>query len=480
MAVTTQFQTAEPIYFDFALLRKAFLCFAVAMLVMAPFARDPIVVVVCGFMPYVLVGLLDLPRMPSIVVYYLLWMWFQAATRVLIAALDGESLGDGLYGLDVYRAFWYAMASLVILAIAFRICLSGLPPPSDDQLDEHRHWPPMPLFYLYLAAAALSLALAPLASLSVAIAQPVLAVGALKYVVMFMLFATVLSTGNGLKLLFAVILIEIITGFSGLFSGFKTVFIVLLLAALSLRITLRGTNILGGIAALVVLFGLGVFWTAVKSEYRDVATGFSDSQAISSSVTDRAGLLIDKAIHPADIEWGLATDALLRRIAYIDFFGATIGVSETSPEPVTFARWRDALEHVAKPRILFPDKAALDDTEIFLKYVRGDLGEEGRAGTSISIGYLAENFIDFGFPGMLVPMAVMGLVLGCTLRYFMTRSVAWAVREGFVTALVLTLSAGMELSLAKYLGSTILTFAVLALCLKFAYPPAGRWIGHRG
>jgi hypothetical protein len=479
MTVTTQFKTAEPIYFDFALLRKAFLCFGVAMLVMAPFSRDPIVVVVCGFMPYVLVGLLDRPRMPSIIVYYLLWMWFQAAARVLIAALDAESLGDGLYGLDVYRAFWYAMASLVILALAFRICLGGLTPPSDDQLDEHRHWPPMLLFYLYLAAAALSFALGPLASLSMAIAQPVQAVGALKYVVMFMLFAAVLSTGNGIKLLLAVILIEIITGFSGLFSGFKTVFIVLLLAALSLRIPLRGTNILGGIAALVVLFGLGVFWTAVKSEYRDVATGFSGSQAISSSVTDRVGLLIDKAIHPADIEWGLATDALLRRIAYIDFFGATIGVSETAPEPVVFARWRDALEHVAKPRILFPDKAALDDTEIFLKYVRDELGEEGRSGTSISIGYLAENFIDFGFPGMLVPMALMGLVLGGTLRYFMARSVAWVVREGFVTALVLTLTAGMELSLAKFLGSTILTFAVLALCLKFVYPPVERWMRHR-
>jgi hypothetical protein len=479
MALTTQFQTAEPIHFDFAFLRKALLYFGVAVLVTAPFSRDPIVVVICGFMPYVLVGLLDLPRMPSIIAYYLLWMWFQAATRVLIAALDAESLGDGLYGLDVYRAFWYAMASLIILAVAFRICLGGLSPPSDRQLDEHRYWPPMMLFYLYLAAAALSFALGPLSSLSVGIAQPVQAVGGLKYVVMFMLFATVLSTGNGVKLVLAVILIEIITGFSGLFSGFKTVFIVLLLAALSLRIVLRVTSILGGIAALVVLFGLGVFWTAVKSEYRDAATGFTGSQTISTSVADRAGLLIDKAIHAGDIEWGLATDALLRRIAYIDFFGAAIGISETSPEPVVLARWRDALEHVAKPRILFPDKAALDDTEIFLKYVRGDVGED-RSGTSISIGYLAENFIDFGFPEMLVPIAIMGLLLGCAVRYLMTRSVAWVVREGFVTALVLTLSAGMELSLAKFLGSTILTFAVLALCLKFVYPPAERWIGHRG
>ena len=89
----------------------------------------------------------------------------------------------------------------------------------------------------------------PIAALSPGIAQPVLAVGSLKFVAMFMLFATALSTGNGINLLVAVVLIEIISGFSGLFSGFKTVFIILFLAALSLRMTLRPTNVLvGGVA----------------------------------------------------------------------------------------------------------------------------------------------------------------------------------------------------------------------------------------
>jgi len=477
MAVTTQFQASEPIYFDFALLRKAFLAFAVAMVVMAPLSRDPLVTVVCGFTPWLLVFLIDWPRMPAVVLYYLLWMWVEAATRLLLAFMDGESLGDGQYGPDVTRAFWYSMASLVVLAITFRICLTGLAPPSDDQLNEHRRWLPVELFYLYLATAALSYAITPLTSISGGLAQPVIAVGTLKYVAMFMLFSTVLSTGSGTNFLLAIVLIEVATGFSGLFSGFKTVFIVLLLAALSLRIALRGTNILGGIAVFVVILGLGVFWTAVRSEYREVATGYSDSQTVQSSLNDRMSVLIDKAIRPGEIEWGAATDQLFRRIAYIDFFGAAIGVSEIAPEPVTFARWRDALEHVAKTRILFPDKAALDDTEIFFRYVREDIGDETRSGgTSISIGFLAENFIDFGFPGMLAPIAVMGLVLGYSLRYFLTRQVAWAVREGFVTALVVPLFTGMELSLAKFLGGTILVSVMLALCLKFVYPPVERWI----
>jgi hypothetical protein len=271
--------------------------------------------------------------MPSIIVYYLLFMWLEMAARVLLASIDGEALGDGVYGHDVYRAMWYAMASLLVLAVVFRGCLNNLP---GDQLEIHRRWPPIALFYVYLATAALSVVLAPLASLSTGIAQPVQAFGSLKYVAMFMLFATVLSTGNGIKLLLTAVLMEILTGFTGLFSDFKTVLIVLLLTALSLRITLRIATVVGGIVTIVVLLGLGLFWTAVKSEYREVATGFVSSQTITAGLGERAGVLIERAIHPGEIEWGMAVDQLVRRIAYIDFFGATIGTVENAPEAEMF------------------------------------------------------------------------------------------------------------------------------------------------
>jgi hypothetical protein len=450
------------------------------MVMIAPLARDPLVVVACGFMPLALVTIVDRPRMPSILVYYLLFIWLELAARLVLTAIDGEALGDGLYGHDTYRAAWYAMASLLVLAMVLRMCLERLPPLFAYDLERHRRWPPMVIFQVYLATAALSVFLAPLAALSNGIAQPVQALGSLKYVAIFMLFASVLSTGNGMKLLLAVVLIEIVTGFTGLFSGFKTILIVLLLAALSMRMTLRIPTVVGGIVTLVVLLGLGLFWTAVKTEYRDMATGYSDSQTISAGLGERAGMLIGKASHLGEIQWGEAVDDLVRRIAYIDFLGATIGVVESAPEEEgVFPRWRDALEHVAKPRLLFPNKPVLDDTEIFLRYVRDDIGDDSRPGTSISIGFLAENFIDFGFPGMLAPMAVMGLLLGGAVRYFMTRPVPWAVREGIIMALVLTLGAGMEMSLAKFLGNTILVFAVLALCLKFLYPTVERWIDRR-
>lgn len=477
MTLATTLEAAEPIYFDFALLRKTFLYFALILLVFAPFSRDPLVVVACGFMPLVLIALVDCPRMPAAVVYYLLFVWSQGAARLLVAGFDGEALGDGPYGNDVYRAFWYSMASLFVLATTFRLSIGGLPQLSNDQLTEHQRWRLSTLLYLYVATALLAFAVAPIAALAPGLNQPLTALGSLKFVVIFMLFARVLSTGNGMNLLLMVLLIEVVTGFTGLFSGFKTVFVLLLIVALSLRIPLRMTNLLGGVVTVLVLFGLGVFWTAVKSEYRDVATGRSgDSQTVTAAFTERIWVLVDKAIHPGTIEWGLATEQLFRRIAYIDFFGASIGVSETAPEPGVMVRWTDALEHVSKPRFLFPDKAALDDTQIFLRYVRGELTEEARSGTSISIGFLAENFIDFGFPGMLVPIAALGFSLGLAIRYFMTRPVSGVMSEAVITGLVVTVGAGMELSLAKFLGSAILVSLVLGFCLRLFNPYIERWL----
>jgi hypothetical protein len=476
MTVVAQLPMEPPIRFDFAFLRKGAVYFAVALLVLAPLSRDPIATFFCGIVPWVLITLLDRPGMPAAAVYYLLWQWVEGAVRLLLAFSDGESMGDGIYGWPVYRAFWYSMAGLVVFALMLRVALRGVRPPTDDKLDEHLDWKPSSLFWLFLATSVLSGATSFAESLSPGLAQPLGAVGGLKYVVLFVLFATVVSTSRGIEWLLAALAIEVVLGFGGFFSGFKEVFIVLVLAALAVRVTLRTGNIIGGFVAIATLMVLGLFWTAVKSEYRDVVSGYSGAQVVRLPVLERAGLLLHKAVNPGEIDWGLATDQLLRRIAYIDYFGAVIGYTEVAPEPESLGRWRDALEHIAKPRFLFPDKAVLDDTEVFMRYVRDDVSDEARIGTSISIGYLAENFIDFGFPGMLLPVAAMGLLLGAMLRYVMTRPVAWMVREGFATALVLVLVTGMEISLSKFLGGTIVAFVVLALCLKFLFPFAVRLV----
>src|SRR5437899_1990806 len=105
MTLVAQLPMEAPIRFDFGFLRKGAVYLAIAMLMVAPFSRDPIAMVFCGIVPWMLISLIDRPGMPAVAVYYLLWQWAQVAVRLLLAFIDGESMGDGIYGWPVYRAF---------------------------------------------------------------------------------------------------------------------------------------------------------------------------------------------------------------------------------------------------------------------------------------------------------------------------------------------------------------------------------------
>src|SRR6185503_18011347 len=175
----------------------------------------------------------------------------------------------------------------------------------------------------------------------------------------------------------------------------------------------------------------------------------------------RFGYLGNRLISPDAIAWSLASYALLARLAYTDIFGSVIGVQETAPEQVFVQQWQDAIAHVTQPRFLFPGKAALSDTEVYIRLARGDSSEQLRLGTSISVGYMAENFVDFGFSGMLGGIFGLGLLYAVIIRYFMAFKQPWILKEGVVLAFVVGVGQnGVEMSLPKIVGAAVMFFLV--------------------
>jgi hypothetical protein len=135
---------------------------------------------------------------------------------------------------------------------------------------------------------------------------------------------------------------------------------------------------------------------------------------------------------------------------------------------------------VIKPRFLFPGKAPLSDTEVYVRLARGDASEQVRLGTSISVGYMAENFVDLGFPGMLGGIFVLGLMYGVVIRYFMAMRLPWILREGLALGFVYIVAQnGMEMSLPKMLGAAVMYFLVYTLLARFVFPSALGWLKGR-
>ena len=477
MTMTLALKAAPAARLDYAQLRRAFFILGLALLVIAPLSRDPLALAVGGLVPWLVLRIVGTPTLPAAAVFFILWQWLQTFARVLVGLIDGEALGGGLYGPWVANAYWYMLASQVALALAFRLVLGSLRPPSQQQWTAHHAWRPVDLFLVYLGAFAFAVFVSYAVVWVPALDQPLDAASRFKVIALFLLFAVVLSTGRGTVFLLSAIGLETVMGFSGLLSDFRGVFVYLAMAALAVRIRWSGTATATAALWLAVLMTLALFWTAVKSEYREVATGSTESQNVRMPIDVRLGYIAGRVVSIGDIDWSLASYALLNRLAYVDLFGSVIGVKEASPEPGYFRQWNEASDHVFKPRFLFPDKPALSDIQVYVRLARGDASEQVRAGTSISVGYLAENYVDFGFPGMLGGVFAIGLLLATITRYFMSVPLPWVLREAIVLALLYAVGGnGVEVSLPKLLGGVVMFAVVYALLAKFAFPMGVRWL----
>ena len=168
---------------------------------------------------------------------------------------------------------------------------------------------------------------------------------------------------------------------TGLLGDFRGVFVFLGTAALAAQIkwTARTT----GYASLATfaLVALALFWTSVKVEYRDIATGGSESQGPPDLPGEIARATCSGASPgPPTSIGGLASKALLERLAYVDITGLVINVDLASSDQPKMRQWGDAISHVFQPRFLFPDKQALSDTEVFIRLTKADVMENMRGG----------------------------------------------------------------------------------------------------
>jgi hypothetical protein len=467
---------------DYGFLSRGFLYFGLCLLFVAPSAHDPAAFVAGALTPWLLLTIVNSPTMPAAVGFFLIWQWAQTFSRALLTLVDGESMSSGIYGPDVGRAYWYMLTSLVVLALAFRAVMGGLRAPSWAERTSYLDWRPVDLFISYIGAQVLNMVSTYAKGMAGSLEQQLEQVQYFKIIALFLLFANVLSSGRGRLLLIVAVGIEIVSGFSGLLGGFRGVFIVLAVAALAARLRWSPTMAIGGVVWGSVLVVLALFWTAIKQDYRHTVTLTDDAaQYIKVPVSERLGIIGGKAANAGNIDWETASYDLLYRFAYVDIFGSVIGVQENSPEKDSFMRqWNDAFEHVFKPRVLFPDKAALSDTEVYLRLAHGDMNADILGGTSISVGYIGENFADFAFPGMLAGIFMLGFLAAVACRWFMTQRLPWMVRESLAFGLLFSIGHdGVEISLPKYIGGTVMYFILYALVVRFAAPFALRWLYDR-
>ena len=415
---------------------------------------------------------------PPLLVFVCTMQWLQASAAIFYANFYHASLVQAFGGVELEGATWLSLIGVLALAIGIRVAFIRAPAPQEDRhRSEALSYSISELFVAYAFVYVISYACAELAIRIPAVTQLLFAITNVKWTMAFMLLYSVSVQHRGYVFALAAVSVELLSGILGYFAGFKGVFFVLLIVSLTSAAALRGKRLLAICGVAVALLMTGLIWTAVKSDYREFLTQGLRSQEVLVPVEDRVGKLQDLL---SDFRWdqlGEAAEALTLRMSYVQYFALTM-VNVPSSMPYEHgALWAGALKHIATPRMFFPGKAAVDDSERASLYT-GMTVAGLEQGTSIGIGYMAESYVDFGPVLMFLPILLLGVFYGLIYRVFVINSRCALLGCGIATAILVFGGNAIETSNVKLIGGNVTALLVLSAFYFTFGGPLRRWLGQ--
>lgn len=252
------------------------------------------------------------------------------------------------------------------------------------------------------------------------ISQLLFAVDSLKWGFLFLIFYNVYKK-KAYRVTFVLLLtLEIILSFATYWSSFKNylIYLVIFLPMLNLRSKSKKYALL--LVLMIVGMSLVLVWEGIKEEYRSYLSKGLREQVVLVSPTQAISTFFKMAT-TADLDIQNVTRSLVDRVSYIDFFSGCISyIPRTLPYQGGRILLR-AFTYDLTPRILFPDKHALDDSKELNRLTGLSVGTAAQ-GTAMSLGYMGESYADFGPFLMIVPIFIMGLLTGFAYKYVMSRA----------------------------------------------------------
>ncbi len=417
-------------------------------------------------------SLLWRPADPPILVFVFLFQWTQAAAGPLYGNLMGLELDDLTRNLGQHDlACFLELTGALCLAIGMRLAVGqadynlGARIKSFVNSRSLGFW-----FRIYLAASLFGALCATFAYSAGGLQQPLLSLAQIKWAAYILLtFATFSSSGKTRSIWMAVTLFEFVLSIGGFFSSFKDIFFYAILGLLGSDFRLRpvGLVIIGFFGTL--LLTMGVVWTSVKIDYRDFINGSSHEQTVTAGYSDRIsylGKLVGDLDGPALAD-GL--DTFAHRVMYFEFFGAAIGNVPQNMPHTNGALWGRAALSSFMPRLIFKDKAPVHDSELTRQYT-GIRVTSYDQGTSISMGYMAEAYIDFGPVLMFVLILLFGGGLGLVYRWLLSRPGRDGVLGAALSTFTLMPASAIETSVLKMIPAVLLCVVASLIILKFIAP----------
>ncbi|MFN0219993.1 MAG: hypothetical protein ACKVP4_14415 [Hyphomicrobium sp.] len=434
---------------------------------LAAISVEPLLIIAAFATLAFIVQALWRPGEPPVLLFVLCFQWVQVTTKLLYCSYLGVSLADYSHAEEIIQALALSLIGLTVLSAGIAIVTRNYHVDVEQMSQRFSQISTVRAFQLYVAASIVSSFLVGIAYQAPSLTQPLLALAQVKWVAFFVFACSSLVQHKSSGLLMAAIGLEVVIGVTGFFSDFKQVLFIGFIAALTARSRVSAWGAVFIAILVAASISIAVVWSAVKPQYRSYLNQGTDSQTVVVvDIEDRLTTLGNLIMAQDGESLGKGAEALVMRLGYIDYFSYALRFVPAYEPHTDGAMWQAALAHVFMPRVLFPDKEALpNDSYITMRYtgvrVRGE-------NTSVSVGYMAENYIDFAVPGMFVSVFILGCVFGLLYTNILNHLPTLFAYPAAVVSLIPASS--FETALPKIVGSVVMTFIVMKILLTFAAP----------
>jgi hypothetical protein len=388
--------------------------------------------------------------------------WLQVVVLVFYADVYGVTLEGVLEFPELEKATWLSLAGIIAMAVGMRTALDSIGRGAVMAARMEKNLEKLSLgrlMLIWLITFVIASSVGAVAWKFGSVRQFATPIGTIKWVFFYLLVYRVLVRDEGYRFLVTAVMLEFVSGFTGYFGSFKEGIMMLIIVVIGLP---RGMNLrIRGLALIFITIGFAasLFWSVIKTDYRAylVQQWRQKGGAGTMDKLEVIRMLVSR-MDAKKMEEGFK--ATVARVSYIGLFGNTLSHVPAVEPHSNGELWLGAITHVLTPRILFPDKKALDDSARARRFTGMRLAgmEEG---TSIGIGYMAESYADFGNLGMFFPIYLLGLFMGGIYRVCSRNKHSTLLGVSIGTVILFANVQSFEKSNVKIVGSMV------TLCLAY-------------
>ena len=417
-------------------------------------------------------------NLPFIITFCLIFQWFQVFANVLFGDFLQLPVNELYHTSNGDFAVYLSLIGILVISIGIYTIVRKIKIPTIQQLQEEVvKFSFRRLIIVYLIISFLYPFLVSFGYQYGGLLQAIYIFLSFKWVLFVIITYHVLLTKKNKNILFLIIAVEFILGLTGYFSSFKTPLLYLVIASLTFKKEVYAKDIIRFLILLGVAVPLILLWQGIKPEYRKILNGGTRQQNVTIGKGDALSTVLDLATNITEEQKKFAVINTFERLAYTQFFSYTL---DRVPKILPYENgdlWLNSLGFTFLPRILFPDKGSLDASAKTNRYTGLNFTRAAQ-GTSVSLGYFVDGYIDFGYVGMFIPLLIIGLIVGFIYWYFVTMKLNLIFNYALISVILLENFMAFEIDGTKLIGGFAVSFVYNAILCIFLYPRLIRWLTY--